>query len=254
MATFRIGHSILFVIASATLGSLLPVSATASIFRNAYVSFEMPDNWKCNLEQTEWVCRSEDNQQSKEAIIILTAKEVGPMDSFEAYINHLNTPQQVTYRNTGTTTSRIVYQPKRVSVNDQQWVDGLHLGSEVPSYFTRYLATIKGKIAVLVTFSAHRNKYTDYSSAFFKAVQSLRVIATNNLTSSPDVGPIRGAGEMLTDGIHGAMPGDLEGDGGGTGIAGGGGGGSNIKTILLVIALLLAGGGIYVFMKSKRSS
>lgn len=235
------------------IAGLLPVSAPAAMFRNAYVSFEMPDNWKCNLEQTEWVCRSEDNQQSKEAIIILTAKEVGPMDSFDAYVNHLNTPQQVTYRNTGTTTSRIVYQPKRVNINDQQWVDGLHLGSEVPSYFTRYLATIKGKIAVLVTFSAHRNKYTDYSSAFFKAVQSLRVIATNNLTSSPDVGPIRGAGETLTDGIQGAMPAGLDdGAGGGAGIAAAGSSGSNIKTVLLVIALLLAGGGIYVFMKSKR--
>ncbi len=228
-------------------------SAQATVFRNAYVSFEMPDNWKCVLEQTEWVCRSEDAGQSKEAIIILTAKEVGPMDSLDAYSNHLNTPQQVTYRNTGTTTSRIVYPPKKWQINDQTWVDGLHLGSEVPSYFTRYLATIKNKIAVLVTFSAHRNKYTDYSSAFFKAVQSLKVIATANLVNSPDQSPLRSASETLS--ISGAMPGDLDtGFGDGKVGQGSGGGTFNLKTILLIIALLLAGGGIYVFMKSREKS
>lgn len=232
-------------------GLLLAIPSQATIFRNAYVSFEMPDNWKCNLEQTEWVCRSEDAQQSKEAIIILTAKETGPMDSFEAYLNHLNTPQQVTYRNIGTTTSRIVYPPKRVTVNDQMWIDGLHLGSEVPSYFTRYLATIKNKIAVLVTFSAHRNKYTEYSPAFFKAVQSLRVIATSNLLSNPDMGPVRPSTETLGAPISGSMPGDLEGGDGGVGL-GGGGRSSSTKTMLLVMALLLAGGGVYIFMKSRR--
>lgn len=228
-------------------------SGHAAVFRNAYVSFEMPDNWKCALEQTEWVCRSEDQKQSKEAIIILTAKEVGPMDSYEAYINHLNTPQQVTYRNTGTTTSRIVYPPKRITVNDHQWIDGLHLGSEVPSYFTRYLATIKDRIAVLVTFSAHRNKYTEYSSAFFKAVNSLRVIANRNLLASPEMAPLRGASEALGGGISGAMPSDMmdPGDGLGAGAVSSGSG-STLKTILLVIAVLLAGGGVYVYLKSRR--
>lgn len=234
------------------IGLLVALPGQATIFRNAYVSFEMPDNWKCNLEQTEWVCRSEDAQQSKEAIIILTAKETGPMDSFEAYLNHLNTPQQVTYRNIGTTTSRIVYPPKRVTVNDQMWIDGLHLGSEVPSYFTRYLATIKNKIAVLVTFSAHRNKYTEYSPAFFRAVQSLRVIATSNLLSNPDMGPVRPSTETLGAPISGAMPGDLDGGDGGIGGLGGAGRSSSTKTLLLVMALLLAGGGVYIFMKSRR--
>lgn len=230
-------------------------SAQAKLFRNAYVTFEMPDNWNCNLEQTEWVCRSEDAGQSKEAIIILTAKEVGPMDSLDAYTQHLNSPQQVTYRNTGTTTSRIIYAPKRNMYNDQQWVDGLHLGSEVPSYFTRYLATIKDKIAVLVTFSAHRNKYGDYSSAFFKAVNSLRVIATANILNNPGQGPVKGPNEVLgiRQGAFGEMPTDGADDGLATG-HGTGGSSSNLKTILLIIALLLAGGGIYVFMKSKQKS
>ncbi|RYZ85297.1 MAG: outer membrane protein assembly factor, partial [Proteobacteria bacterium] len=53
-----------------------------------------------------------------------------------------------------------------------------HLSSEVQNYFTRYLASIKGRIAVLVTFSAHKQFYTKYSQDFFKAVSTLRVIET----------------------------------------------------------------------------
>ena len=70
-------------------------------FKNAYISFEMLDNWKCQLEQTEWVCRAEDPQESKEAVIILTAKEKGPTDTFELYQNHMSSPitTQESYKN-----------------------------------------------------------------------------------------------------------------------------------------------------------
>lgn len=237
-------------LASAAALGMLPETASAKLWRNAYVSFELPDTWNCTLEQTEWVCRSDDPKESREAIIILTAKEVGPMDSFEAYIQHLNTPQQISYRNMGTSTSRLIYQSKRISVNEHQWIDGLHLGSEVPSYFTRYLATIKDRIAVLVTFSAHRDHYAKYSSSFFKAVQSLRVIATKNLFASPEMGPLRPAGESLGGSISGAMPNDLE--GGEAGFAESVGGSSKMKTMLLLFALALGAGGVYIFLKSKK--
>ena len=58
----------------------------------------------------------------------------------------------------------------------------MHLGSEIPHYYTRYLATIKGNISVLVTFSAHKLFYTKYSNEFFRAIKSLRVIATKSAT------------------------------------------------------------------------
>src|ERR1700692_2085030 len=161
--------------------SVLTTTAQAKTFRNAYLSFELPNGWNCSLEQTEWVCRSESTKQSKEAIIILTAKEVGPTDSYPLYAAHLNSPITLNLKTGGTSQSKIVYKAKNVQINDQPWIDGLHLGSEVPNYFTRYLATIKGRIAVLVTFSAHKQFYTNYSQDFFKAVMSLRVIETKDL-------------------------------------------------------------------------
>lgn len=227
---------------------LLSFSAHAKVFRNAYISFELPETWKCNLEQTEWVCRSEATKESKEAIIILTAKEVGPTDTFPLYENHLNAPIALNARGGAQTQSKIVYKAKGVSINDQRWLDSLHMGSEVGNYFTRYLATIKDKIAILVTFSAHKNYYTKYSQDFFKAVMSLRVIASKNLLSRPDLGPIRPGSETLGAPISSAMPADmLSGDD----MPGQGSEGGN-TAMLLGGALLLAAAGAYIFLKAKK--
>lgn len=223
---------------------LLSFSAQAKVFRNAYIAFEMPETWKCSLEQTEWVCRSEQNKESKEAIIILTAKEVGPTDSFPLYETHLNSPISVNSK-AGATQSKIVYKSKNVKINDQTWIDSLHLGSEVSNYFTRYLATIKDKIAILVTFSAHKQYYTKYSQDFFKAVMSLRVIASKNLLSKPELGPIRPGSETLGGPIGSAMPSDMMQSEGTTKKGGN-------KSLLLGGALLLLALGVYIFLKKKN--
>lgn len=233
----------------ALLSILLTSHADAKAFRNAYISFELPQSWNCSLEQTEWVCRSENSKEAKEAIIILTAKEVGPTDSMQLYESHLNSPISINLKTGGTAASKIVYKSKNVQINDHAWIDGLHLGSEVPNYFTRYLATLKGRIAVLVTFSAHKQFYTKYSQDFFKAVMSLRVIETKNLANNPDLGPIRpGSGTLGPGSFQTAMPADLANP---DDIGSSGGKGSN-KIMLLVIALVLAAAGIYIFLKKRK--
>ncbi|MEZ0391844.1 MAG: hypothetical protein ACAH59_06495 [Pseudobdellovibrionaceae bacterium] len=231
----------------AVLGLILTsLTLEAKVFRNAYVAFELPETWKCVLEHTEWVCRSESAADSKQAIIILTAKEVGPTDSFDSYTQHLNTPQKAQVA--GAVPSRVVSPSKQNRISDQVWVDGLHMGSEVPNYFTRYLATIKDRIAILITFSAHKDFYTKYSQDFFKAAQSLRVIATKNLLDKPELGPIRPGGETLGAPIGNAMPSDLMmPEAGGSAAQG-----SRTKMMLLGIAVLLAGLAIYVFIKMKK--
>lgn len=154
-------------------------TAHAKRFRNAYVSFELPPNWNCKLEGSEWVCENDFSQKTKEAIIILTAKEVGPTDTLPAYLAHLQTPRTLPGRGGAPSKSKIIHVKERMIAN-QLWIDGLHEGSEVGPYFTRYLATIKDRISILVTFSAHKQHYTKYSGDFIKAVESLRVVATKD--------------------------------------------------------------------------
>ena len=225
----------------------LGLTAEAKVFRNAYVSFEMRDDWNCNLEHTEWVCRSNNDKSSKEAIIILTAKEVGPTDTFESYVAHLNNPQKTR----SGAPSKVVYASKKVQINDQPWIDGLHMASEVNNYYTRYLATIKDRVAILVTYSAHKDVYTNYATDFFKSVQSLRVIATKNMLADKSIGPLRPGSETIGAPINAAMPGDMSGVEI-TQNSGGSGGGSKTKNLLMLIAILLAGAGIYIYLKSNK--
>ncbi len=189
---------------------LFSFNAQSRTFKNAYISFEMQDNWKCNLEQTEWVCRADDPQEAKEAVIILTAKEKGPTDSFALYESHLNSPINTVTRAGTAMTSTVKYKAQNVKINDQPWLDGLHQDSEVQNYFTRYMATIKDQIAILVTFSAHNKLYAKHSGNFEKTIRTFRVIATKDLLNRPDLGPLRGSGELLGPGsVGGAAPSDL---------------------------------------------
>jgi hypothetical protein len=174
--------------------------AYAKRFRNAYVSFELPPNWNCKLEGSEWVCENDYAGKTKEAIIILTAKEVGPNDTLAAYMAHLQTPRTIPGRGGAPTKSQIIHVKERMIYN-QMWIDGMHLGSEVGPYFTRYLATIKDKISILVTFSAHKEHYTKYSGDFIKAVESLRVVASKDTLGDHGGADGRGAGGSETIGM-----------------------------------------------------
>jgi hypothetical protein len=155
----------------------------AKLFQNSYVQFELPDRWECKLEGTEYVCSPLQTQQSKEVIFILTAKEVGPSDSLEAYEAHLKAPKTIPSASGKPTVSTIKSLDKR-QYNGHPWIDSMHLGSEIPQYYTRYLATTKDRLAILVTFSAHQLHFTKYSADILKAVQSLQVKANFNLGNS----------------------------------------------------------------------
>ncbi len=127
----------------------------------------------------------------------------------------------------------------------------MHLGSEIPHYYTRYLATVKGKIAVLVTFSAHKLHYTKYSSEFFRAIKSLRVIATKasmmgkrGSLRSKNVGTFGvNIGAHLDTAIDEANQGE--------GFDGSDGSG-DINFYLMIGAVFLLLAGLILWMKGKR--
>ncbi len=238
--------SFLIITSSLLMSSL----SQAKVFRNAYISFELPPNWKCHLEETEWLCRSQYRKQAKEAIIIITAKEVGPSDSFGAYKRHLKTPRLVR-NHKGQNSQSKIYHVKEEKINDHTWVDGWHLGSELPSYYTRYMTTLKDRIAILVTFSAHKKFYTRYSKDFFSAIKSLRVIASKGLLNRPSIGSIRPGSETIGSPIGHIMgqelgedDGDLENDLNSSS--------SNTSDLILGLALLLIAIGGYLFYKKRK--
>lgn len=228
----------------------LAFSAEAKLFSNSYVSFELPPNWDCSREGTEWLCVSQfEKSQQKEAIIILTAKEVGPADTLQLYMEHLKQPRMLPNKSGPPVASKLLHVQQR-TINNHPWVDGLHQGSEVSTYYTRYLGTVKDRVAILVTFSAHRSSYTKYSNDFIRAIDSLRVTATKDLIGKvPTTGSGAGSrSETFGQPIPPSMVGTE-----GLPSEDSSGGKDGLRK-LLGIGLIVAGIGIFLLMRARKGS
>ncbi len=149
-------------------------AAFGKSFSNQFVQFELPSGWQCAIEGSEWVCQSENADRRKEAIIILAAKYRGPQDSLEEYQRYLKDVKAYQLPGGKSQISEPKY-TKTKSINGQQWVDALHLASEGPGFYTRYLATVKEDLGVAVTFSVTKDLYSAYQGIFDNVVASLRV-------------------------------------------------------------------------------
>ena len=229
---------------------ILSLAAHAETFRNAYVQFELPSSWKCAAEGTEWVCSSQNKNDAKESIIVLTAKEAGPQDTFEIYEGYLKKPKPVPGAGGKVENSILKNGPLLRKINDQQWVDALHMGSEIPGYYTRYLATVKDKLAILVTLSAHQKAYSKYSNDYFRAVESLRVIASKDILAPPVLTKVVRDGDKV--GTAQPVPPPPGDDNGPPAPDEGGGIMSNPAMLGGVFLLLVAG--IYLFLKKSKKS
>lgn len=159
---------------SLTVGLLISSALHAKSFSSKYCQFELPSGWECALEGSEYVCQSENADRKKEAIIILAAKIRGEQDNLDEYMAYLKKTKE--YSLPGG--KKQVSEPKNTKmsrINDHQWVDALHLASEVPGFYTRYLATVKEDLGVAVTFSVSKDLYTEYQPIMDKLISTLRV-------------------------------------------------------------------------------
>jgi hypothetical protein len=167
MRQFRIFAVILGVVLGAD-------SAFAVKFANQFVEFDLPAAWTCFLEGTEWVCQNpQDAVKKKEAIIVLAAKIQGDQDTLDQYLNYLKAPKTFTSSQGKSLTSTVSYAQNK-SINDRMWVDSLHMESEVPGFYTRYIATVTDGIGILVTYSVNKAKYQEYTPMFEEMVKSLK--------------------------------------------------------------------------------
>ncbi len=148
--------------------------ANASRFTNQFIEFELPSHWRCNLEGAEWVCQGTDARKKRDAIIILAAKLRGDQDSLDQYLAYLKKAKVYKSVKSKSVKSDPKY-AKTVSINKHAWVDSLHLESELPGFYTRYLATVKKDIGVLVTFSVNKKRYQNYLRDIDNLIKTLKV-------------------------------------------------------------------------------
>jgi hypothetical protein len=148
-----------------------PLSVHATEFRNSYLRFDLPQGWTCKQEEKEFVCDPPHVQdQPVDAIMILTAKIPGPEDGLADYKRNLES------RAAGLGQGSVIKAPAFVDIRQATWVDATLKGSEAPQYVTRYLATVKGGLAILFTFSAHQSVTSDLEGTAVLAVATLEVL------------------------------------------------------------------------------
>jgi hypothetical protein len=168
------------------VGIILSTTTHAKRFSSKYVEFELPSGWECALEGSEYVCQSENADRKKESIIILAAKIRGEQDNLDEYMAYLK--KNKSYNLPGG--KQQVSEPKSTklsTINDQRWVDALHLASEVPGFYTRYLATVKEDLGVAVTFSVTKDLYSSYQPIMDKLVSTLRVFRQKKTSNLADL-------------------------------------------------------------------
>lgn len=147
------------------------VTDPPTYYRTRFLEFSLPNAWDCDREGTETVCVPPGLEPHK-AIIIFAAKYRGIDDSLQAYTQHLETPRVIAMENEVPVYSKVQY-VRRAFIGGREWVDGLHIGSEVPGYNTRYLAGVTSHLGILVTFSAHVDNFEKYNTDFERSITNL---------------------------------------------------------------------------------
>lgn len=161
--------------------SLNTAHASGRWLTTSFVQAYLPSDWNCNVKAKQWECRRTHSVKSREATILLSAKVAGPEDKLSTYHRYLSYPIKPPGRNSKPSK---VLGVKKVKIHGQEWVDGYHLGSELPTWHSRYLATTKDGLAVLISFSNHSAKSSEYKVIFSKIVSSLRVNLQNPVKKS----------------------------------------------------------------------
>ncbi len=154
------------------------------IFKTDYVSFQLSDQWGCAMDGSEYVCRPVSSEKRGDAIIIIAAKLPGKDDNVKAYYTYLQQPKKITDFKGQMFSSKVSF-IKYKDIVGTQWVDAVHLSSELKNFYTRYLATVKNSIAILVTYSVARSRHNLYAAELNKMIASMQVIAKPPQIAAP---------------------------------------------------------------------
>jgi phosphoribosylformylglycinamidine (FGAM) synthase PurS component len=153
-------------------------------FKTDFLSFQLSNQWGCKLDGSEYVCRPLAKSKQKDALIIIAAKIPGKEDNLKSFYNYLKQPKKISDYKGRTITSKVNL-IKYKEIKNTQWVDAIHLSSELKNFYTRYLATVKNEVAVLVTYSVSRTKHALYAAELNRMVSSIKVTAKPPRFSAP---------------------------------------------------------------------
>lgn len=137
-------------------------------FRTGSFEFDLAPGWWCEREGQAYAC-SPRGQPPYAATVIMAVKERSNEDTLHAFENYLKQPKKPTVESSGADEPSVVRYVKRRKLGNHEWVEALHIGSEIAVYHTYYLATTTSYLAILVTMSVDK----DYEAAYVKELSEM---------------------------------------------------------------------------------
>ena len=177
-----VGHPAFWLALLASFSALTGVGLTLAYalipdpptyHRTPFMEFALPHGFVCDQEGTETVCQPS-GQGPHPAIIIFAAKlrSSTDEDSLDAYLAHLRTPRNMRTPDGESYVSEVRH-AKSTQLGQRVWADGLHLGSEIQGYYTRYLGTVTAHLGIVITYSVHSDHYEHFDAAFRDSITNL---------------------------------------------------------------------------------
>jgi len=231
----------------------LSLFTLAMAWNNSYLSMELPEGWGCELVQGTWICQSTLAPDRKESVLLSIATNPTDFDSLDNYVEYLKKSRDLKDDEGNPYTSTVTYSRKR-NINGHEWVDSLQHHSELPGFWTRYLATVyateKNKLAILVTYVVSDERYSAISASFERMLATLKPNANfdlNVLSKQGDLkfpteiqGPGATQQDILRDRLN-VRKGPLAVSG-------------SKKTTTLLLAFILVAAVVFVFLRQKKKA
>lgn len=156
-------------------------TAEGNHFASDFLEFDLPKNWTCAEKNQTFECAEDSPDKKRRALIVIAAKIKNDRENLDNFKKRLSAPKSYKTPVTQKIVQSKIEYVKNIDIHAHPWVDALHLNSEINGYYTRYLATLKDDMAVLVTFSVAEKNYVQFIPALTKAVESLSVRNPNKI-------------------------------------------------------------------------
>jgi len=226
-------------------GLVFSVCGFSKTFSTQFIKFEIPPNWTCALEEIDWVCQPDNLVERSEVILTVVTKAVNDVDdTFDKYEVAMKNPRDMRDLLGNAYKSQVNYVRRR-SIRNHIWIDGLQLGSEIPGYYSRYIASIEQKVAGMISYSIAESVYPKWAPVMDNVVETAQIFfdpkAFAELSSkTSSLLPKDGRGKMSR--IAPVAEGGKKSDDGG--------GGTN--PLVIGGAILALAGAAYYFYKKKQ--
>ncbi len=170
------------------------LSASAGSEKLGLVNITLPNGWQCDIQDQNFICLDKSASSQKNAAVVVTSKKRSPEDSLVVYRDQLSRPRTLYQGDLA-----VPSEPKMTkdrNINNVLWIESIHFGAEVPTYYTHYYATVVDQYAVLISISAEKASYQQLLSTLINPlINSIRLstpqagndieMTTNGQNASP---------------------------------------------------------------------